>query len=86
MANTESAGEEEEALAEETKQSTSKHSKRDEVDEVTSKHISSTDPKPEDVDSGAALDIVPISSRPPKRPRTDAWNLDNMLDDDDDSE
>ena len=84
--NLESTGEEEEAAAEETEQSTSKHSKRDEDDEVTSKHTSSTDPKPEDIDSGMVLDVVPISSRPPKKPRIDAWNLDTMLDDDDDSE
>ena len=73
-------------MAEETEQSTSKHSKRDEDDEVTSKHTSSTDLKPEGVDSGAALDVIPINSRPPKRPRIDAWNLDTMLDDDDASE
>ena len=86
VAHSESTGEEEEAAVEETEQSTSKHSKRDEDDEVTSKHTSSTDPRPEDIDSGAALDIVPLNSHPPKRPRVDAWNLDTMLDDDDDSE
>ena len=85
LSNSESAGEEdeEEAPVEETEHSTSRRSKRDEDEEVSSKHTASTDPRTEDVDSGAALDIAPISMRPPKKPRVDAWDLDNMLDDDD---
>ena len=88
VADSELTDKEEEATAEETEQSTSKHSKRDrsEDDEVTSKHTLSTDPRPEDIDSRASLDVVPISSRPPKKPRIDTWNLDNMLDDGGDSE
>ena len=88
VADSESTDKEEEAAVEETEQSTSKHSKcdRSEDDEVTSKHTSSTGPRPEDIDPRVALDVVPISSRPPKKPCTDTWNLDNMLDDDDDSE
>ena len=76
-------------MAEETELRTSRHSLkrcRSEDDEVTSKHTSSTDPRLEEVDSRLALDIAPIRSCPPKKPRNDTWNLDEVLGDDDDSE
>ena len=50
---------------------------------MTSKHTSSTNLKLEDVDPRLALDVAPMSARPPKKPRNDTWDLDNMLDDDD---
>ena len=53
---------------------------------MTSKHTSSTNLRLEDVDPMLALDVSPISARPPKKPRNDTWNLDEVLGDDDDSE
>ena len=66
----------------ETEQSTSKQDESEE-EEVTSKHTSSTDRKAEDADPSYALKIRPLDTRPPKKQRKDAWNLDSMLDDDD---
>ena len=64
--------------------------KRDhnEEDEVTSKHTTSSDRMLEDIDPKMALEVAPISSRPPlpKKIRNDTWDLDDILDDDEDSE
>ena len=85
LSNSESVGDEdeEEAPVDGTDHSTSKRSKHDDGEEVNSKHTASSDPRAEDVDSGAPLNVAPISMRAPKRPRIDAWDLDNVLDDDD---
>ena len=85
LSNSESIGDEdeEEAPVDGTEHSTSKRSKHDDDDEVSSKHTVSSDPRAEDVDSGAPLYVAPISMRAPKKPRIDAWGLDNVLDDDD---
>ena len=83
------SAEKEEDIVEETDHSTSRHSLkhgRSEDEEVTSKHTSSTDLKLEDVDPKLALDVAPISARPPKKPRNDTWDLDEVLGDDDNSE
>ena len=56
---------------------------RREDEEVISKNTSWTDPRAEDTDPSYALKVKPLDSRPPKRQRRDAWNLDNMLDNDD---
>ena len=71
-------------MPEGTEQSTSKQDESED-EEVTSKH-SSTDLRAEDTDPSYALQIEPLDSRPPKRQRRSAWDLDNILDDDDDSE
>ena len=72
----------------ETELSTSRHSLkrgRSDDDGVTSKHTSSTELRLEAADPEKALEVTPISSRPllHKKPRADAWDLDDMLDDDD---
>ena len=69
-------------MPEGTEQSTSKQDESED-EEVISKNTSSTDPRAEDIDPSYALKVKPLDSRPPKRQRRDAWNLDNMLDDDD---
>ena len=63
-------------------QSTSKQDESED-EEVISKNTSSTDPRAEDTDPSYALKVEPLDSRPPKKQRRDAWDLDNMLDDDD---
>ena len=68
--------------------STSRHSpkrSRSEGDEVTSKNTSSAELRLEEVDPRSALDVSPISSGPPlcKKLRSDAWDLDEMFEDDD---
>ena len=73
---------------EETELSTSRHSLkrgRSDDDEVTSKHTSLTELRLEAAGPETALEVTPISSRPPlsKKLRSDAWDLDEMLDDDD---
>ena len=86
LSNSELVGDEdeEEAPVDGTEHSTSKRSKHDDDDdEVSSKHTVSSDPRAEDVDSEAPLYIAPISTCVPKKPRIDAWDLDNVLDDDD---
>ena len=82
-------------MVEETEHSASKPTLkrgRSEDPEVTLKHTSSSDLRPEDLDPKIVHDVVPVSSLPPlplpKKPRPDTWNLDGILgdDDDDDSE
>lgn len=80
--NSETTEKDDEITPEETEQSTSKQDESEE-EEVTSKHTSSTDLRAEDTDPSYAPKVEPLDSRPPKKQRRDAWDLDNMLDDDD---
>ena len=73
---------------EETELSTTRHSLkrgRSDDDEVTSKHTSLNELRLEAADPEKALEVTPISSCPPlhKKLRADAWDLDDMFDDDD---
>ena len=77
--NSETTEKDDEILPEGSEQSTSKQYESEE-EEVTSK---STDLRAEDTDPSYVPKVEPLDSRPPKKQRKDAWNLDNMLDDDD---
>ena len=72
----------------ETDLSTSRHSLkrgRSDDDEATSKHTSSAELQLDTANPEKALAVTPISSRSPlhKKPRADAWDLEDMLDDED---
>ena len=88
MAVSESSEKDDDDDLEETELSTSRHSLKrgySDDDEATSKHTSSAELQFDTANPEKALAVTPISSRSPlhKKPRADAWDLEDMLDDDD---